>query len=262
MKHRCCANCLYSTCSTHAKVSGFLTGFGVRPTCSNHPETPGRLREVSPGGLCRNYRPKPPDRPAGAIRRLCLANGQSVLVDAADYEWLSRYKWTMRGGGYASRRANGRIIYMHREIMQAPPGMVVDHIDGCRQNNYRSNLRICTRQENVHNRPKRIDSASRFKGVSFHKLRGKWFGQAYCDGEHFRTPLFADEVEAARAYDRLAVELFGVFAYVNFPEDWPPERREEVYAGKETVQAIRNRRAERAKKVKAGSKRAKGKSEK
>ena len=49
----------------------------------------------------------------------------------------------------------------------------------------------------------------------------------------------------ARAYDRLAVELFGVFAYVNSPEDWPPARREEVYARKEMVQAIRNRRAER-----------------
>ncbi len=261
MQHRCCANCLYATCSTHAQFCGFLSGFGVRPTCSNHPDSGDRLREVMAGSLCRNYRPKPLDEPTGALRRLSLANGQFVLVDAADYEWLSRYRWTMHGGGYAARREKGRTIFMHREIMHAPPGRVVDHSDGCRQNNYRSNLRVCTRQENIQNRPKRCDSGSRFKGVVFHKLRRKWFGQAYREGEHFRTPLFADEADAARAYDRLAVELFGLFADVNFPEDWPPERRAEVFAKREMVQALRNRRAERAQKQKGKGKKAKGKSE-
>jgi len=44
---------------------------------------------------------------------------------------------------------------------------------GYRQNNYRRNLRLCTRQENIRNRPKRCDSRSRFKGLVFNQLRGK-----------------------------------------------------------------------------------------
>ena len=39
------------------------------------------------------------------------------------------------------------------------------------------------------------------------------------------TPCVDDEVEAARAYDRQAVEYFGEFARLNFPKEWPPERR-------------------------------------
>jgi hypothetical protein len=249
MEHRHCANCVYSSGSTHRKFSGFLTGFGVRLTCSNHPDSGGRLQEVRPGGLCRHYRPKPLDQPTGAIRRLTLANGQFVLVDAADYDWLSKYNWTMRSG-YATRHENGKVIFMHREIMQAPPGKFVDHIDGCRQNNYRSNLRFCDRKENLRNRPRHMNTFSQFKGVGYFKRCRKWYARIFCEGEYFRSPLLADEADAARAYDRFAVELFGAFAYVNFPEDWPPDRRAEVYAQKETVQAIRKRRAERAEKAK------------
>ena len=236
------------------KLSGFTSGFGIRPLCSNHPEAPGRQREVLPGGLCRNYRPKPPApaQPEGTVRRIALAHGGFVLVDAADFEWLNRYKWTARGtGGYATRCEKGRMISMHREIMNAPRGMVVDHIDRNKQNNCRSNLRTCTRRQNVCNRVKRIGCASRFKGVLFNKRCGKWYAQAYLNHECFKTGFFDDEVEAARAYDRLAVELFGAFAYLNFPDEWPPERRRETYAKKETVRKMRQARAARAKRRRA-----------
>lgn len=260
MTKRCCANCVYSYCSRHMRFSGFTTGFGSRPLCSNHPDAPGQLREVGSGGICRNYRAKPPApaQPQGTIRRIALAHGQSVLVDAADYEWLSRHQWTVCAG-YAARHENGRRISMHREIMKAPPGMVVDHIDGNKQNNCRSNLRICTPRENVQNRAKQIGSASRFKGVFYDKSHGKWYVGVCCNGQHLKTGYFDDEIEAARVYDRLAAELFGAFAYLNFPEDWPPERKREAYARKETVHALRKAKAERAKRRKAKGEKAKRK---
>jgi len=257
MTDRWCANCLYAYWSTTMKWNyGPDHPFPVGPVCSNHPDAPGRLREVPAGGICRNYRPRPPAPPEETVRRIMMSGGQFVLVDAADYEWLSRHKWSSRNG-YATRRAGRRLLYMHREIMNPPPGMVVDHIDGNKPNNCRSNLRICTRQENLQNRPKRIDCVSRFKGVHYHKRSGKWHAQADLAGEYFRTRLFADEVEAARAYDRLAVELFGEFAYLNFPEDWPPERRQEAFARKETVNALRQAKAERAERRKARAEKAK-----
>ncbi len=118
MTTSCCANCIYSSCPPHMKFSGFLTGFGVRPLCANHPDTPGQLRPVLPGGRCRNHRPKP-ETPAGDIRRIPLGANQYALVDAADFEWLNKYHWRLVNG-YPARREKGKTIFMHREIMQAP----------------------------------------------------------------------------------------------------------------------------------------------
>ena len=123
MTKRGCANCVYSYCSLHMRIGGFTTGFGSRPLCSNHPDAPGQLREVSSGGICRNFRAKPPApaQPEETVRRISMAHGLFVLVDAANYEWLNKYKWSPRGSGrYAGRKEKGKTIYMHRQIMNAP----------------------------------------------------------------------------------------------------------------------------------------------
>jgi hypothetical protein len=232
------------------KMSLFGPGWPTGPLCSNHPDAPGQLHQVSPSGICRNYRPRPPApaQPQDTIRRIAMAGGQSVLVDAADYEWLNRHTWFCIAPGYAARHEKGKTIFMHREIMNPPKGMVVDHIDGNKQNNCRSNLRICTRQENMQNRAKPIGRTSRFKGVYYKKDRRKWCAKVYLNGGPFWLGYFDDEVEAARAYDRKAVELFGEFARLNFPEEWPPERRQEVYASR---QVERDKEKGKARKVKS-----------
>ena len=130
----------------------------------------------------------------------------------------------------------------------------------CNQrNNCRSNLRVCTRQETSHNRAKRIGSSSQFKGVRHDKNCDKWRAGIWFNGQNLGLGTFGDEVGAARAYDRAAVECFGEFAYLNFPEDWPPERRREAFAKKETVHELLKAKAERAKRRKAKSKGARGK---
>ncbi len=254
MSEQHCANCIYSHWSLHMKLSSFTPGFPCGPLCANHPDTPGQLRRVRPGGLCRNYRPKPPT-PAGDIKRIPVGDNQYALVDAADFEWLNQWTWHLQNG-YAVRNENGKRIYMHRVIMNPPAGKLVDHYDHNRLNNWRSNLRECTRQENACNNRKSAGTSSRFKGVSYCKDRHKWHARLSFKGIPVRLGYFDDEVEAARAYDRKAIELLGEFAWLNFPEEWTPEQRQQLYAA---AQPLRDALAAKAEEKKGKSGKAKGK---
>jgi hypothetical protein len=194
--------------------------------------------EVLATHTCRNFKPKywraaargrtqalstppawPPKRKKG-VRRVPLTQGLFATVDAADYEEISKYKWSASRVGnkvYAQARINGRTVAMHRFLVCPPKGHQVDHIDGNGLNNCRSNLRICTAGQNQANRRPRPGS-SRFVGVTrrgdrweaWITHRGKWYSLGY----------HADEVDAAKARDRKAVGLHGMYAYLNFPEDW------------------------------------------
>ena len=162
---------------------------------------------------------EPPEPPNDRIKYIPLTKGKSAIVDAADYPALSRYKWhalEVAGGFYAARHRNGKTVLMHREIMQPPEGMVVDHIDGNRANNSRINLRVCTQRHNVCNsRP--CGGRSGFKGVTPH--RDKWDSKLKYRGKTYRAGVFADPVEAARARDLLAVDVLGEYAWLNLPEE-------------------------------------------
>ncbi|HNS20160.1 MAG TPA: HNH endonuclease [Sedimentisphaerales bacterium] len=243
-----CHNCIYSVCDAELWLRLVWMGKPLVPRCANHPQWPGQLHEVT-GIPCRNYRRKPAT-PGGEVRLIPLAEGHYAYVDAADYEWLSRWKWGTASGGYAGRSENSRTILMHREIMQPPKGMVVDHADGNRANNCRFNLRVCTRQENQRNARKQRGTRFRFKGVCYSKRRNRYFAQCRFAGKDRWFGYFDDEVEAARAYDRAAVEECGEFARVNFPREWPPERRKEVH-----TQWLARTKAQQKKAARKGGKR-------
>ena len=225
---RTCHNCMYSVCDQELWLRWLDEGLTIVPQCANHPRWPGVLHDV-PGVPCEHYEPKHPIPTSDRVRWIPLGNGSYACVDAADYDWLRQWEWHTYEGGYAARCENGKRIFMHRQIMQAPKGAVVDHSDGNRANNCRSNLRVCTREENMRNIRKHSGSSSRFKGVGWMRQSRKWYARIWYMGKRIRLGYFTDEAAAARAYDRKAVELFGPYARVNFPREWPPERRAEVY---------------------------------
>lgn len=82
------------------------------------------------------------------MKEIPLTQGYVTLVDDADYEWLSRWKWHYHGG-YAER---GDGVLMHREITDCPAGKEVDHINHDPLDNRRENLRVVTRWQNMLNR--------------------------------------------------------------------------------------------------------------
>ena len=223
LKTRRCDNCVYAGPLAHGDETLLV--------CANTPAAPGRLVCVEPDGACRCFRKKrppvlrlpPPEPPNDEIRYIPLTRGKFAIVDAADYESLSQHKWLANGdekrGFYAARRVGNKLVLMHRVIMNPPEGTVVDHINRNSLNNRRRNLRICTQKENSRNgRPSRR-STSRFKGVYFHKQTRKWIATIGYNGKTIHLGSFDDEVEAARAYDRKAYELFAEFAYLNFPHE-------------------------------------------
>jgi len=236
---KCCANCIYSTrpCGRWFRI--ILSRFLGLLTCANSAEMPGKVKGVAPCNVCANFRARscplvrvePPTPPNDLVCHIGLTQGLFATVDAADYERLRAYKWhalRRKGRFYACRTVNGRHVMMHRVILPPPPGMVVDHIDGNGLNNCRANLRICTPAQNACNRGKNRTCANEFKGVWPDKKSGKYHAAVSHKGETFYLSTFATALEAARAYDRKAIEMHGRYAHVNLPDEWPPERREAV----------------------------------
>lgn len=157
-----------------------------------------------------------------------LTRGQQTIVDDDDWKWLSEFCWHARvshGGRkfYAYRglwdpqAKRMRPIPMHREIIGATPELHVDHISGDTLDNRRSNLRLCTRSQNLANSETRINKSSRFKGVSWHKRDKSWYAYINQEGSRINIGSFREEIAAAVAYDAKAIELFGAFARPNFP---------------------------------------------
>ncbi len=170
------------------------------------------LHVYSQGGLAFSIGDK--------MRKIKLTQGKFALVDADDYIELSGHKWCTSksrcGDLTAVRRKSSAIVRMHREIMKAPKGMVVDHINHNTLDNRRCNLRLCTISQNNRNQHPRGGS-SMFKGVCFYKRDDKWQAYIRLDGKRHHLGYFSNEISAAEAYDAKAKELFGEFAYLNFP---------------------------------------------
>lgn len=157
------------------------------------------------------------------MKKIRLSQGKVALVDNQDFEELNRHKWSahkIAGIFYAVRvvakRGNQKAIYMHRAIVNAPPGVECGHRNHNRLDNRRKNLRFCTHAQTKMNQRSRKGGTSTFKGVSFHKATKKWRAKIWLKGKRRHLGLFINERDAARAYDDAAREHFGEFARTNF----------------------------------------------
>ncbi len=152
------------------------------------------------------------------ISRISLRGDAVALVDDDDWFLALEHDWFRDDNGYAAMIREGHIERMHRIIVDAQPGELVDHINGDRLDNRRANLRVCSNRENQRNRPKPKTTAkvaSRFKGVSWDKCNRTWRAKIVVDGRQLHLGTFADETEAAAAYDQAARIHFGDFAWTN-----------------------------------------------
>lgn len=161
------------------------------------------------------------------MKQIKLTQGQFALVDDEDYDFINSFKWyahkakrKYRDVYYAWRNSTnekGRTtVQMHSIIIgEVPTGMDIDHVDGNGLNNQRINLRFATRSQNGGNQLS-WGKTSKFKGVCFHKRDKIYVAQIRKDNKHMHIGYFENEIDAAKAYDKRALELNGEFARINF----------------------------------------------
>lgn len=151
-----------------------------------------------------------------------LTQGYFAIIDDEDYHLIKNHKWHVRISPkikikYATATVQlgnqkFKIISMHRVLLGlTDPQICVDHIDHDGLNNRRINLRTCSKKQNNQHRRPSPNSASKYLGVTIggnkwqSTLAGKYLGR------------FKEEIDAAKAYDKAALEYYGEFAYLNFP---------------------------------------------
>ncbi|MTH33035.1 hypothetical protein GL279_00285 [Paracoccus limosus] len=138
--------------------------------------------------------------------------------------WAGREAFTAVGkSGHQTGAVFAKNFLKHRVIWAMHYGWpedLIDHIDGDPGNNRIENLRPANQGQNKANAGKRWfrNPSSRYIGVSWSRKERKWIAQVGHAGTTSRAGCFTCETTAAIARDRLAKDIKGEFARLNFPE--------------------------------------------
>jgi len=128
-----------------------------------------------------------------------------TLIDTEDLDKVAQFNitWNLKVKVLIYVSANKRknrvrsTLILHRLIMDAPKGMVVDHINHDTLDNRKGNLRIITDSQNNQNRKGKANSSSGILGVNWNKQAGKWQVAVKVNGKNKHIGLF-DDIERAR----------------------------------------------------------------
>jgi hypothetical protein len=165
----------------------------------------------TPDGRC-----KPPNAHseiAPGVIAISLTQGRFALIDAADWELVSNYRWHAYRGQktfYARSKVTSQdgsvtVMGIHQIICKCEPGFEPDHLDGDGLNNRRTNLVAKTHRGNLQNR--HDAKSSQYPGVSWHKASGKWQALIRVGTKRLHLGLFQNEKEAWVAYSSKCKEL-------------------------------------------------------
>lgn len=155
-----------------------------------------------------------------------------ALIDDRDVSLIAPFHWTIQKSYcgadlfyafryvYEPNTGKRQRLLMHRVILDAPDGVLVDHINGDGLDNRRSNLRLATHRQNHANRQSPIRNKTGYIGVAVSRNGTRFRGYAIMDdGQVCHSASFGSPTDAARAADVLRVEAYGAFARRNFPNE-------------------------------------------
>lgn len=147
-------------------------------------------------------------------------------VVSPEDEDLWKWCWRYNQAGYVHRGPIGKpgaksAIWIHRVVLERVlqrnllSTELVDHINGNKADNRRSNLRLATKSQNGMNMGGNMNTSSKYAGVSWMPSRGRYQVYISRDGERFPIGSCRDEEEAAWMYDQWALVLHGEYARLN-----------------------------------------------
>ena len=166
-------------------------------------------------GEC-NRQPEPWIEFEGDHYRYHCSDGGTFKFSPCDLELAKSRKWMSGPNGYAVDR---EMNHFSRVVMDAGEDEYVDHISMDIHDERRENLRICSWSENNCNKVLQSNNTTGYKGVSFHRLSGKYMASLWKDRQHYYGGLHKTPEEAAMAYDDIARAVHGEYARLNFPHD-------------------------------------------
>lgn len=151
--------------------------------------------------------------------KLHLATGHAFLIDLEYLDEISKFNWSVYDDYiYRVKMIDGKRnikIRLHRQIMRAESGQIVDHINGNTFDNRKENLRFCTIQQNQKNRKKReaYKASSKYKGVSKHGK--KWRVSITVNYHRHLLGVYDTQEQAAEVYNKASLKLHGQFGRLN-----------------------------------------------
>ena len=148
---------------------------------------------------------------------LCDKKGKEkarALIDIEDIEKVIEYTWCQQSKGYVigNNKDNNKIL-IHRFILNCPKNKVVDHINLNKLDNRKSNLRICTMQENDFNKPILKNNTSNKTGVSFVKRNNCWRAYININKKQIHLGYFKNIEEAIKVRKEAEEKYFREFRY-------------------------------------------------
>ncbi len=157
----------------------------------------------------------------GAVTALIIrrrdGTTMEALIDSDQIEKVGRYRWGVMRGKHGAfyvianlphKDGCGGQILLHRLVMDAATGALVDHIDHNPLNNTRANLRLASNGQNMQNLTRATKrSASGVLNVYWYKAYQKWEAGITVNHKRVKLGYFKDIRDAEAAVKRARAAL-------------------------------------------------------
>jgi hypothetical protein len=148
---------------------------------------------------------------------IAYIKGLKIKIDKEDLWRLEKYNYHRQNGRidnliYFYRNTNKKRYYLHRDIIDCPDGLQVDHINLDTLDNRKCNLRICTDSQNKMNRKVQSNNKYGLKGVYYHKRHKKYYAQIRLNKKKIDIGFFDTKEGAYKAYCEAAKKYHGSFS--------------------------------------------------